>query len=85
MIIDRTKADWGIEDRPLEKNLRGVLTSLMERAVRTLQGFVKTGQFNFLTMPKLEDALKNPNYYNVYGESLTRSIIENNFSSDDNP
>lgn len=82
VIIAKAKADWGIDtNKNVSDNILSVLKSLIERGARTIQGLIETGKINFLTMPKLEGALKNPPYYNVYGESLTRSIVENNFSS----
>lgn len=85
VIIAKAKEDWGIVDGNLETKVKSFFTSLFERAYRTFIGILDENKLNFLTMPKLEDALQNPKYYDVYGEALTRSIIENNFSSDDNP
>lgn len=39
----------------------------------------ETGVFSFFDQEVLADALQNPPYFDVYGESLTRTIVDNNF------
>lgn len=86
VIIAKTKEDWGIDTKKtISDNILGALKSLAKRVGQALGDLVTKGEFNLLKMPKLVDALQNPKYYDVYGEALTRAIIENNFSSNDNP
>ena len=77
VIIKSAKEDWHYDDNAsIAENL---IKIPINKTIDAIGDWFSGKGFNAVKMPKTVNALQNPPYFDVYGESLTRTIVDNNF------